>query len=30
VAQGAQPTGTPLVLPVRLIVRQSTARCRRP
>ena len=28
VAQGAQPTGTPLVLPVRLIVRQSTARRR--
>ena len=29
VAQGALPTGTPLVLPVRLIVRQSTARLRR-
>jgi LacI family transcriptional regulator len=29
VAQGAQPTGTPLVLPVRLVVRQSTARCHR-
>jgi DNA-binding LacI/PurR family transcriptional regulator len=28
-AQGALPTGTPLVLPVRLIVRQSTARLRR-
>jgi LacI family transcriptional regulator, galactose operon repressor len=29
VAQGARPSGTPLVLPVRLIVRQSTAQRRR-
>ncbi|GAB3806017.1 LacI family DNA-binding transcriptional regulator [Micromonospora zhanjiangensis] len=29
VAQGARPSGRPLVLPVRLVVRQSTARRRR-
>ena len=29
VAQGARPSGTPLVLPVRLVVRQSTAQRRR-
>lgn len=29
VAHGARPIGPPLVLPVRLIVRQSTAQCRR-
>jgi DNA-binding LacI/PurR family transcriptional regulator len=29
VAQGARPTGTPLVLPVRLVVRQSTAQRKR-
>ncbi|MBG0564735.1 LacI family DNA-binding transcriptional regulator [Actinoplanes aureus] len=28
-AQGAQPSGRPLVLPVRLVVRQSTAQSRR-
>jgi LacI family transcriptional regulator len=29
VGHGAKPSGTPLVLPVRLVVRQSTAQCRR-
>jgi DNA-binding LacI/PurR family transcriptional regulator len=29
VAQGARPSGTPLVLPVRLVVRESTAQRRR-
>ena len=29
VAQGARSSGTPLVLPVRLVVRHSTAQCRR-